>query len=82
MPLSLQVRHLEDPGRAYTFCMDIIGRLAAKGLVHCDFNEFNLLINPDDENITVIDFPQVGRTHIPALADGAGSAALVTCLDN
>ena len=33
-------------------------RLAAKGLIHCDFNEFNLLINGDDE-LTLIDFPQM-----------------------
>ena len=27
-------------------------------LIHCDFNEFNLLVD-DDENVTLIDFPQV-----------------------
>eukprot|EP00877_Chromochloris_zofingiensis_P006501 jgi/Chrzof1/2103/Cz11g02250.t1 len=38
--------------------MDLIYRLAAKGLIHCDFNEFNLLIDEDDE-LTLIDFPQM-----------------------
>jgi RIO-like serine/threonine protein kinase len=38
--------------------MDLIHRLAACGLVHCDFNEFNLLIN-EEEHLTLIDFPQM-----------------------
>jgi RIO kinase 2 len=38
--------------------MELISRLAGKGLIHCDFNEFNLLIN-DKEELTMIDFPQV-----------------------
>jgi RIO kinase 2 len=38
--------------------MDLIHRLAACGLVHCDFNEFNLLIN-EREELTLIDFPQM-----------------------
>jgi len=36
--------------------LEQIIRLAEHGLVHGDFNEFNLLID-DDENITIIDFP-------------------------
>ena len=28
----------------YRQCMDLMTRLAAQGLVHCDFNEFNLLV--------------------------------------
>ncbi len=44
--------------QVYITCMELISRLAAKGLVHCDFNEFNLLIN-DNEELTLIDFPQV-----------------------
>ena len=30
--------------RVYARCMELIVRLAAHGLVHCDFNEFNLLL--------------------------------------
>ena len=44
--------------QVYITCMELISRLAAKGLVHCDFNEFNLLIS-DEEELTLIDFPQV-----------------------
>lgn len=55
----LQVRSLVHPARAYLTAMELLARLAGKGLVHCDFNEFNLLINEDSEELTVIDFPQV-----------------------
>jgi len=36
--------------------MNLIIRLAENGLIHGDFNEFNLMIN-DEEIITLIDFP-------------------------
>ena len=38
--------------------MQLIVRLAQMGLIHGDFNEFNLMID-DKERITVIDLPQV-----------------------
>jgi|TARA_B110000285_G_C15008311_1_gene555069 RIO kinase 2 len=41
--------------------MQLIIRLAEHGLVHGDFNEFNLMID-DEENITMIDFPQMVST--------------------
>ena len=44
----------------------LIVRLAGVGLIHCDFNEFNLLVD-DEENVTMIDFPQmVSTSHINA----------------
>lgn len=36
--------------------MDIIKRLAEFGLIHSDFNEFNLMID-ENKKITMIDFP-------------------------
>ena len=42
----MQVRELQDPVSVYRQCMDLMTRLAAQGLVHCDFNEFNLLVGP------------------------------------
>ena len=38
--------------------MGLIVRLAEHGLIHCDFNEYNLLMN-DEEEVTIIDFPQM-----------------------
>ncbi|KAL6501296.1 hypothetical protein OROHE_024943 [Orobanche hederae] len=34
------------------------------GLIHCDFNEFNIMID-DDEKITMIDFPQMVSVSHP-----------------
>ena len=41
--------------------MNIIVRLARHGLIHSDFNEFNLMID-DNEKLTLIDFPQMVST--------------------
>ena len=53
-----QVHHLNDPAALYSELMELIVRLSSYGLIHCDFNEFNLLLNDKDE-VTVIDFPQM-----------------------
>lgn len=33
-------------------------KFAKHGLIHGDYNEFNLMVNEDGTKITVIDFPQ------------------------
>lgn len=53
-----KVPTLENPGKVFARIMDIMIRLACCGLVHCDFNEFNMFID-DDDRITIIDFPQM-----------------------
>lgn len=40
--------------------IELICKLASYGLIHCDFNEFNLMVD-EEENVTLIDFPQVRR---------------------
>jgi RIO kinase 2 len=52
------VRELQNPEKVYSTLMDLLVKLANHGLIHGDFNEFNILIN-DDEEITLIDFPQM-----------------------
>jgi len=42
----------------YNDLMSIIVKLAEHGLIHGDFNEFNIMID-DNEKITIIDFPQM-----------------------
>ncbi|CUV07020.1 unnamed protein product [Cryptosporidium hominis] len=65
VPLN-SIRHLDDPYGALERLMKMIIRLADCGLIHGDFNEFNLLID-SKENITLIDFPQIVNTdHINA----------------
>ncbi|CAN0447454.1 unnamed protein product, partial [Scytosiphon promiscuus] len=36
--------------------------LARHGLIHCDFNEFNMLVD-EEERLTLIDFPQMVSTR-------------------
>ena len=38
--------------------INLVIRLAEHGLIHGDFNQFNLMID-DEETITLIDFPQM-----------------------
>lgn len=56
-PLS-QVIRMKDPEKVYRQITQNMVNLAKLGLVHCDFNEFNIMID-EDEDITVIDFPQM-----------------------
>ena len=63
-PLSA-VRQLQHPQRVYSQLMRTIVQLAEHGLIHSDYNEFNLLIHPQDEAVTLIDFPQVVSAHHP-----------------
>jgi RIO kinase 2 len=44
--------------RVYERCLELLVKLARHGLVHGDFNEFNLFVR-DDYNIIMIDFPQM-----------------------
>ncbi|KAI6136691.1 RIO1 family-domain-containing protein [Pisolithus sp. B1] len=57
-----QISDIPSPGRLYSKLMDIIVRLAHSGLIHCDFNEFNILIRRDTGEPIVIDFPQMVST--------------------
>nr|AAI61483.1 riok2 protein [Xenopus tropicalis] len=56
-----QVRHIEDPASLYSELMDLIVKLANHGLIHGDFNEFNLMLDEED-HVTMIDFPQMVST--------------------
>jgi RIO kinase 2 len=47
--------------------MDIIVKLAHSGLIHGDFNEFNILIRRESGEPVIIDFPQMVSTrHVNA----------------
>ncbi|XP_062456283.1 serine/threonine-protein kinase RIO2 isoform X1 [Rhea pennata] len=59
-----QVRQMEDPALVYSELMDLIVKLANHGLIHGDFNEFNLILD-DDDRVTMIDFPQMVSTSHP-----------------
>ncbi|KAM8780094.1 serine/threonine-protein kinase RIO2 [Rhynchonycteris naso] len=59
-----QIHHVEDPASVYNEAMELIVKLANHGLIHGDFNEFNLILDKDD-HITMIDFPQMVSTSHP-----------------
>jgi len=54
----VQVKELQNPDDVFDTILGLIVRLAEHGLIHCDFNEFNIMIDVN-EKITVIDFPQM-----------------------
>ncbi|XP_004375103.1 serine/threonine-protein kinase RIO2 [Trichechus manatus latirostris] len=59
-----QIHHVEDPASVYNEAMELIVKLGSHGLIHGDFNEFNLILDKDD-HITMIDFPQMVSTSHP-----------------
>ncbi|GAB1318967.1 Serine/threonine-protein kinase rio2 [Madurella fahalii] len=67
-PPLRQISAVPDPASLYADLIDLILRLAKHGLIHGDFNEFNILIRedkvadqPDAVTLTpvIIDFPQM-----------------------
>ena len=57
-----QITEIASPGELYSKLMDLIVRLAQAGLIHGDFNEFNVLIRRETGEPVVIDFPQMVST--------------------
>ena len=60
--LSRQIADVPSPGKLYSTLMDLIVRFARAGLIHGDFNEFNILIRRSTGEPVVIDFPQMVST--------------------
>ena len=62
----VHVKGLLNTEKVYHRLIELIIQFAEHGLVHGDFNEFNLMIN-EQEEVTVIDFPQmVSTSHLNA----------------
>jgi len=57
-----QVADVPNPGKLYSDLMDIIVRFAHAGLIHGDYNEFNILIRKETGEPVIIDFPQMVST--------------------
>uniref|UniRef100_A0A7E4VKS2 Serine/threonine-protein kinase RIO2 n=1 Tax=Panagrellus redivivus TaxID=6233 RepID=A0A7E4VKS2_PANRE len=53
------VDELPNIGEMYDKLMALIMRLARYGVIHGDFNEFNLMISKDGTDPVMIDFPQM-----------------------
>lgn len=58
-----QIDTVDSPSDLYATLMELIVRLAKDGLIHGDFNEFNILIKRKDGQPVVIDFPQMVSTR-------------------
>ena len=58
------MHEVSDPGAVYNECMELVVKLANHGLIHGDFNEFNLMLDAKD-HVTMIDFPQMVSTSHP-----------------
>ena len=54
-----KIDDIKDKNIVYQKLMNFIYKLAENGLVHGDFNEFNILLTINNSNIVVIDFPQM-----------------------
>ena len=59
-----KVKKVSDPEPLYHKCMDLLVKFTQHGLIHCDFNEFNLMVTQEQE-LFVIDFPQMVSTNHP-----------------
>jgi len=57
-----QINEVPSPGKLYSILMDLIVRFARAGLIHGDYNEFNILIHRETGEPVVIDFPQMVST--------------------
>ncbi|QRW19418.1 atypical/RIO/RIO1 protein kinase [Rhizoctonia solani] len=58
-----QIASHPNPGSLYSSLMDVIVRFAKAGLIHGDYNEFNILIRRETGEPVVIDFPQMVSTR-------------------
>jgi RIO kinase 2 len=72
--LSL-LKSLPDPAPIFDRLMAILLRLAAAGIVHCDFNEFNLLVDLSGEGRAAWDAGVEGTVASPAAAAAVAAAA-------
>nr|CAG4650893.1 EOG090X04DJ [Simocephalus serrulatus]SVE94173.1 EOG090X04DJ [Simocephalus serrulatus] len=61
-----QLRELNDAGALFEELMNLLLKLANYGVIHSDFNEFNIMIDENEKPI-LIDFPQmVSTNHVEA----------------
>jgi RIO kinase 2 len=58
------VYEVADVESLYDELMDLIVRLGNHGVIHGDFNEFNLMITNEGKPV-IIDFPQMMSTSHP-----------------
>ena len=58
------VAEVDDPADLYDKLMNLLLKFAGHGVIHGDYNEFNIMLD-DDGNPVIIDFPQMVSTAHP-----------------
>ena len=58
------VAEVDDPAELYDKLMNLLLKFASHGVIHGDFNEFNIMLD-DDGKPVIIDFPQMVSTAHP-----------------
>ncbi|CAJ1031756.1 putative Rio2, N-terminal/RIO1 family/Phosphotransferase enzyme family [Leishmania shawi] len=58
------ITELGDASKVYRRALELMVKLAESGLIHGDFNEFNLMIT-DEQRVIMIDFPQMISINHP-----------------
>jgi len=59
-----QITEVDDPGELYDNLMNLLLKFANHGVIHGDFNEFNIMVKDNGDPI-IIDFPQMVSTNHP-----------------
>lgn len=59
-----QITEVSNPGDLYDKLMNLMLKFGNHGVVHGDFNEFNVMLD-DNEEPVIIDFPQMVSTNHP-----------------
>lgn len=59
-----QITEVDDPAELYDKLMNLLLKFANHGVIHGDFNEFNIMVKDNGEPI-IIDFPQMVSTNHP-----------------
>lgn len=59
--LMQNISVIDKPQFVFEQCFDLVKRLAEAGLIHSDFNEFNLMVE-NGAKVVMIDFPQMVST--------------------
>ncbi|CAH0561288.1 unnamed protein product [Brassicogethes aeneus] len=62
--LLIHVMEVENVEGLYDDLMNLIMKFADSGVIHGDFNEFNIILN-EEEKPVIIDFPQMVSTEHP-----------------
>lgn len=62
------ITELGDASKVYRRALELMVKLGEAGLIHGDFNEFNLMVT-NDQRVVMIDFPQMVSINHPNAAE-------------